>query len=510
MPMARTDNISSASSLPSREERARELAASLRDELLGAVVVTTVEGLVLFWSPNACVLYGHTPAEAQQRSLFDLIVRPNERASALRWLAKIARDGAAVYEGERQRKDGALVYVGATGKAVTSSDGIELLLVLNERDISAFKELRGPAAGSARTDERFRDLLEAAPDAMVIVDRSGRISLVNSQTEVLFGYKRSELLGLSVDTLVPLPVRNQHAAHRENFFSDPHRRPMGSGLALAGRRKDGSEFPVEISLSPVQTEDGLLVTAAVRDISSRINVEQQLKTANAELEAFTYSVSHDLRAPIRQIDGFTSILTEHLGDAADEKTKHYLRRIREGSKNMGRLVDDLLNLSRVGRADVHPRVISLGSVVRDVMNDLQAEYVSRDVSWRIHALPTVEYDPGLIKVVFTNLIANALKYTRPRAQSIIEIGAHAHGNGHEIFVRDNGVGFDMKYADQLFGVFQRLHHTDEFEGAGVGLATVLRIVRKHGGKIWAEAEPNSGATFYFTVGPSIPATSVRT
>jgi light-regulated signal transduction histidine kinase (bacteriophytochrome) len=221
-------------------------------------------------------------------------------------------------------------------------------------------------------------------------------------------------------------------------------------------------------------------------------------------------VSHDLRAPIRQIDGFTSILTEHLGEGIDEKTIHYLRRIREGSKNMGRLVDDLLNLSRVGRADVHPRVVSLGTVVRDVMNDLHGEYASRDVTWRIHPLPTVEYDPGLIKVVFTNLIANALKYTRPRAVAIIEVGSNTHGNGHAIFVRDNGVGFDMKYADQLFGVFQRLHHTDEFEGAGVGLATVLRIVRKHGGTIWADAEPNRGATFHFTVGASIAPTSVST
>ncbi|MEW5917845.1 MAG: PAS domain S-box protein [Gemmatimonadota bacterium] len=504
--MSETHYASDSSTAVVLKLRARELAASLQDELLGAMIVTTADGQVVYWNAAACVLYGYTPDEAVDRALIDLTVIPADQTRTEQWLHALPIQGHSALKTERRRRDGSRVMVEVIGKAVPSSDGVEVLLVLNERESSTFQRAAGGTSSNAWTDDHFRDLLEAAPDAMVIVDRTGCITLVNSQTEALFGYRREELLGLSVDVLVPVPVRDVHAAHRAKYFIDPHRRPMGIGLSLSGRRKDGSEFPVEISLSPVHTDEGPLVTAAVRDISARINVEKQLTAANAELEAFTYSVSHDLRAPIRQIDGFASILTEHLGAVADDRTRHYLQRIREGSKNMGRLVDDLLNLSRVGRSDVHPRVVALGAIVREVMNDLQSEYVSREVVWRIDALPTVEYDLGLIKVVFTNLIANALKYTRPRAEAVIEIGCSSHKLGHVIHVRDNGVGFDMKYADQLFGVFQRLHHTDEFEGAGVGLATVLRIVRKHGGEVWAEAEPNRGATFYFTVGPAIPAT----
>jgi PAS domain S-box-containing protein len=355
-----------------------------------------------------------------------------------------------------------------------------------------------------RAEAKFRSLLEAAPDAMVIVDPDGRITLVNSQTERMFGYSRGDLLGQTVELLVPAGFHDVHRKHRAHYVADPHPRPMGSGLALSARRKDGSEFPVEISLSPVQTEEGLLVMAAVRDISERVKVEQQLKAANAELEAFTYSVSHDLRAPIRQIDGFSRILGTHLGSLGDEKTQHYLRRIQEGSRHMGRLVDDLLNLSRVGRADIHPRVVSVSAVVREAVHDLQADAPERDIEWRIGSLPIVEYDPGLMKLVFTNLLANAVKYTRSRERAVIEVGHESQADRTVMFVRDNGVGFDMKYADKLFGVFQRLHRSDEFEGTGVGLATVHRIVRKHGGHVWAEAQPDRGATFYFTVARVLP------
>jgi signal transduction histidine kinase len=227
----------------------------------------------------------------------------------------------------------------------------------------------------------------------------------------------------------------------------------------------------------------------------------ELEAANQELEAFTYSVSHDLRAPLRQVDGFVRLLVEQFRDRLDPTAQHYLRRIQEGAHQMGRLVDDLLNFARVGRQDLHPRLTVLNEVVEDILDDPSLEVAGREIDWRIDRhLPTVECDPGLIRVVLTNLLSNAVKYTRPRKRAVIEIG-HALERGEAVlFVRDNGVGFDMRYADKLFGVFQRLHRAEEFEGTGVGLATVQRIVHKHRGRIWVEAELDRGATFYFTLG----------
>ncbi len=350
-----------------------------------------------------------------------------------------------------------------------------------------------------RSEQKFRGLLEAAPDAMVIVGRDGHIALINTQTERLFGYSRDELLGMPVEQLVPGAVRERHVHHRDKYIGDPHARMMGTGLRLAGRRKDGSEFPVEISLSPFETEDGTLVTAAVRDISSRIEVEAALKAANLDLEGFTYSVSHDLRAPIRQIDGFSKILGEELGSSTSEKANHYLSRIQQGAEHMGRLVDDLLSLARIGRQDLRPRHVALSPIVNAAWVELEPEVAGRSITWSVETLPIVECDPGLMQVVFANLLSNAVKYSRRRADAMISVGEVTTGGRRAIFVRDNGVGFDMKYADKLFGVFQRLHRVEDFEGTGVGLATVQRIVRKHGGEIWANAVVDEGATFYFSL-----------
>jgi two-component system sensor histidine kinase/response regulator len=225
----------------------------------------------------------------------------------------------------------------------------------------------------------------------------------------------------------------------------------------------------------------------------------ELAAANRELETFTYSVSHDLRAPLRQIDGFSRILVEHVGPGLDSKSQHYLRRIQEGTQHMGRLVDDLLNLAQLGRQHVRTRPTPLDAIVNAALGGLRAGLGDRIIQWAIGGLPTVECDPGLMRIVFTNLLSNAIKYTRPREVAIIEVACTVSNGPCTVFVRDNGVGFNMKYADKLFGVFQRLHRADQFEGTGVGLATVQRIIHKHGGEIWAEAEPDQGATFFFTL-----------
>jgi signal transduction histidine kinase len=231
----------------------------------------------------------------------------------------------------------------------------------------------------------------------------------------------------------------------------------------------------------------------------------ELRRRERELEAFTYSVSHDLRAPLRQIDGFSRILSESLWYDLDDKARHYLTRIQEGTRHMGRLVDDLLALARLDQQSPRARVTELTPIVLDVIAGLGPDAADREVEWRVGELPTAICDPGLMRIVFTNLASNALKYTRPRSRATVEIGCTSHEGRPALFVRDNGVGFNMKYADKIFGVFQRLHRSEEFEGTGVGLATVQRIVHKHGGEIWADAAPDAGATFYFTLGSGVEA-----
>jgi light-regulated signal transduction histidine kinase (bacteriophytochrome) len=281
---------------------------------------------------------------------------------------------------------------------------------------------------------------------------------------------------------------------------------------------------VEAIANPLRNKDGVVHggVVAFRDITQRGSDEReirklndeleekvvkrtaQLEAANEELEAFTYSVSHDLRAPLRHISGFAGILVEEHAPALAPEARQYLQRIQDGTQKMGRLVDELLNLARVGRQSVNLQVAGLNSIVDEVVSMLQPEIEGRQVEWRIARLPFVECDPTLMKLVFQNLISNALKYSRPRAHAVIEIG-QTDGTPPAIFVRDNGVGFSMKYADKLFGVFQRLHRSEDFEGTGVGLATLQRIVKKHGGQVWAEAELDKGATFFFTLAALTPA-----
>ena len=226
----------------------------------------------------------------------------------------------------------------------------------------------------------------------------------------------------------------------------------------------------------------------------------QLEAANKELEAFTYSVSHDLRAPLRHISGFSKILSEEFSQSLPPDAQHHVQRILDGTGRMGQLVDDLLNLGRVGRKELSLQVAGLHSIVDDVIASLKSDVGDRHVEWKIGDLPYVECDTSLMQQVFHNLLSNAVKFTRPRANAVIEIGQEQQNGRPAVYVRDNGVGFSMKYADKLFGVFQRLHRSEDFEGTGVGLATVQRIVQKHGGRIWAEGELDRGATFYFTLG----------
>jgi signal transduction histidine kinase len=235
--------------------------------------------------------------------------------------------------------------------------------------------------------------------------------------------------------------------------------------------------------------------ALVSDLRART---VQLEATNAELESFSYSVSHDLRAPLRHIEGFTDLLRRD-GLSGDQQ-RHHLQRISDAAVRMGRLIDDLLTFSRMGRAEMRHIPLRLDRLVEDVQSELLGETVGREVVWRVQPLPEVQGDPDLLRLALFNLLSNAVKYTRGRQPAVIEVGTlPGSGNDVVVYVRDNGVGFDMQYVDKLFGVFQRLHHADEFEGVGIGLANVRRIVTRHGGQTWAESRPGEGATFYMSL-----------
>lgn len=372
--------------------------------------------------------------------------------------------------------------------------GIVLLLSLY-----SLYNLRADIRKKEMSERKFRALLDSAPDATVIVDEAGVIRMINQQTERLFGYTKEELLGKKVELLIPGDLRERHSRHRANYSDQPRVRMMGAGIELMALKKDGGLFPVAISLSPIRTEEGMMVSASVRDITGSKELENNLRRSNEELEAFTYSVSHDLRAPLRGITGFTTILENEYGSKLDEEGRRITTVIKNNALRMGNLIDDLLSFSRMGRKDLVKVKVDMERMVKELVQEHFIPGNEQNRQWTIEPLPMVMGDPSTLRQAWINLISNAVKYSSKKERPEIHIGHFTQGRLQVYFVRDNGVGFDNRYRDKLFKVFQRLHSQLEFEGTGVGLALVQKIIGRHGGNTWAEGEPGKGATFYFSL-----------
>ncbi len=365
----------------------------------------------------------------------------------------------------------------------------------------------------ANADEvDWRNLMGAVPDSVIVSNRDGRIVYVNPAVERFFGYKPDELLGKSVDILVPPQLHKKHEAHRADFYAAPRRRSMGFDSDLRALRADGTEFPAAISLGFSPVDHGNLVIAIVQDLSElrkrdksiqalheRAARNAKLKEVNRELEAFSFSVSHDLRSPLRVVDGFSQVLLEDYAPQLDAYGKNCLTRIRTAAQRMGDLIDDLLKLARITTYELNAVEVDLSAMTHEIIETLKLATPEREVEYIVADGMKVTGDPGLLRIVMENLVNNAVKFTAGRKPARVEVGFH-ESDGIKVFhVCDNGAGFDMAYSDKLFGTFQRMHNAKEFPGTGIGLATVQRIVTRHGGKVWAEAEIDKGATFYFTL-----------
>lgn len=354
-------------------------------------------------------------------------------------------------------------------------------------------------------------LLDLTHDTILVRDMDFVITYWNHGARELYGWSPREAIGKHSDellrTIFPAPLDDIRAELLQTGRWEgelKRTKADGSELVVASRwslRRDDRERPVAI----METSNNVTLRKQREEEIRALNEElagrsAELEVTNKELEAFAYSVSHDLRAPLRHMAGYAELLQKKASTILDEKSNRYMNMILESAKRMGNLIDDLLTFSRIGRAETQMTIVKLDQLVKEVHSELQQETKGRDILWKIDTLPVCRGDRSMLRVVLVNLLSNAVKFTRGQPHAKIEIGC-AEGNKDEIvvFVRDNGAGFDMKYVQKLFGVFQRLHHADAFEGTGIGLATVQRIIHRHGGKAWGEGAVDEGATFYFSV-----------
>jgi len=367
---------------------------------------------------------------------------------------------------------------------------------------------------NGKMEEKLNGFLESSPDAIVIVNKEGKIVVSNSYTERLLGYTPQELAGQTVAILVPERYRKVCLQQYAVYFANCGDQMTTTSLELSAIHKDGHEFPIDICMKPLETEQGILVTSAIRDISQRKQTEQEvtrlneqleqraaeLEAANDELEAFSYSVSHDLRSPLHNIDGFSRVLIEDYANALDAEGLEHLNRVRSSCQQMEEIIDALLALSKMMRTEMFRQSVDLSMVACQIADELKAKAPDRAVDFVIANDLTADADPQLLRVVLENLLSNAWKFTSKQPRARIEVGSLVQSNGEQVFyVRDDGAGFDMEHAPQLFTPFKRLHKASDFQGTGIGLATVQRVIARHGGKIWAAGAIDHGATFCFTL-----------
>jgi PAS domain S-box-containing protein len=494
------------------EDDAAHLAAiveSSDDVIIGK----DLRGIVTSWNGGAERVFGYSAPEMIGCSITRLIPpdRQNEEQDIL---AKVA-SGESVrhFETVRMRKDGSTLDISVTVSAIRDAEGRIVGASKVARDITARKRTE---KALREREEQLRLYAEHSPAAIAMFDREMKYLVASRQWLAVYHLGGQEIIGRSYYEVFP---------EIGGRWIEIHRRCLAGAVERCDEdcfhRADGTAEWIRWEVRPWHQADGSIggIIIFSEDITARKRAEEELnklnaeleqrvagrtaelETANRELDAFSYSVSHDLRAPLRALDGFSQAVIQDFGPQLPAQGQHYLRTIRKAAQQMGMLIDDLLAFSRLSRAPLKKQPVNTGQLVREVLEHLGAERQGRQIDLQVGDLPPCNGDPALLKQVWTNLLSNAFKYTGRRETAEVEIGCQSRPEGAVYFVRDNGAGFDMRYAHKLFGVFQRLHRAEDYEGTGVGLAIVQRVVHRHGGRVWAEAAPERGATFYFNIEP---------
>ncbi len=470
-----------------------------------ALILLDVDGRIVDWNNGAYRVFGYTRAEALNTLLLDLVVPLDRRADQQHQMHETLAGRTTTYESVRRRKDASLLYVDVTMQSTRSAKGA-LSLISAEKDVTTIKVMRDAKLMEAR----FRDLLESTPDGIVMANPTGHIVIANSQAERLFGYESGELRGVSVDLLLPTRYRHAHVGHRSNYFQQPRTRAMGSGLDLAGLRKDGSEFPIEISLSPLRTEESAFVMSAIRDISERKRFEKALQEKNQELASanqakdhFLAGMSHELRTPLNAIIGFTGTLLMKLPGPLNEEQEKQLRTVQSSGRHLLALINDLLDVSKIaaGKVELACEAVDCKEVMHEVEATLGPQAVGKGLDFEL-VLPdlttVLQTDRRALCQIVLNLTGNAIKFTeRGYVRLTLDSSSPNDSNLVGIRIEDSGVGIPAEDIDRLFGAFTRINpaRANAPEGTGLGLHLSQKLAELLGGKISVQSKSGHGSCF---------------